>query len=252
MPMDFNDENTWPADVLAYLDEQRGLFLNWEKSTDGSERRTAAPKQYDRALEGLRAVLNNHTLHGYHCARLTAGEIEHIENNGMQLPNGAFLCQRIRRIEAEGQINSAIAGAFMESNQADATNRANKIWFCFFPPYIGGESGISPLLRYWGGEALYGLHDEHAERGPILERLGTPCLVEADVPITSLRGPSFLDVKAVRQYLMTRACPTTEPLEHEDYAIKPIPARQIRRVIRFPEPEFIALTRCDSWRRPLS
>jgi hypothetical protein len=249
--MDFNDENTWPPDVLAYLARNHGLFLNWVMPNAGAQAHTTTPQQYDKALEGLRAVFNNHSLHGYHCTRMTAGEIRHIETTGMQLPNGAMLRQRIQSLEAEGLITASVARALIENNQADAPIRAGKIWFCFFEPHLGGESGIGSLLRYWGGEALYRSHDQDPERGPVLERLGTPCLVEADVPIASLRGPSFLDMKAVDQFLKTRGAPTNEPLEHEDYALRAIPAQHIRRVIQFPEPDFVSLTRCNTWRRPL-
>ena len=98
------------------------------------------------------------------------------------------------------------------------------------------------MLRYRGGEALYNSHDRDRIRGPILASLGVPCLVEADVPIATLRGPSFLDVKTVSQFLLRRGFPTTEALEHEDYATQPVPAGSIRRVIQFPDSEFVALT----------
>ena len=235
-----------PRMYSVYLERHRALFLDWETRAGGT-----SPAAYDGAIEGLRAVLNNHTLHGYHCARLTAGEIAHIRSRGMQLPNGAMLRRPIRNLQNSGLINSHTARAFLEDNQADADIRANKIWFCFFAPHIGGESGIRPLLRSWGGEALYRSHDRDPQHGPLLTTIGVPCLVEADVAIASLRRNSFLDVKAVGQFLMTRGCPTTETLEHEDYATWPIPAANIRRFIEFPEPDFVALTRCDCWRCPL-
>jgi hypothetical protein len=85
----------------------------------------------------------------------------------------------------------------------------------------------------------------------VLARIGTPCLVEADVPIASMKGPGFLDMKVARQFLMARGFSSSEPVEHEDRAEKAIPARNIKRVIQFPEQEFIKLTRCGGWKRPL-
>ena len=248
--MELNKESTWPADVVAYLESHHALFLDWENRTGGSQNTT--PAAYDRALGELRSVLNNHSLHGYHCTRLTAGEIAHIASNGMQLPNGAMLRRRVEAIRNGGLIDEPVAQEFIEKNQADDKNRADKIWFCFFEPHLGGESGIESLLRYWGGEALYRSHDRDPIRGPILSNLGIPCLVEADVPISSLRGPSFLDVKAVRQFLVWRGWKTPEPLDHEDYALRPIPVENVRRVIQFPDPDFISLTRCSTWESPLT
>jgi hypothetical protein len=248
--MELDKESTWPTDVLAYLDRNHALFLGWEDRRGGSGPRTPAA-EFDRALDGLRAVLNNHTLLGYHCARLTSDEIGHISAKGMQLPNGAMLRRRIQAVQASRLIEEADAREFLQKSQAEGPNRANRIWFCFFPPFMAGESGIESLLRYWGGEALYNSHDRHPERGPILSNLGVPCLVEADVPIASLRGPGFLDIKLVKQFLAWRGLPTTEPLQHEDNAIRCIPAENIRRIIQFPDPEFVALTRCNTWRSPL-
>ena len=88
--------------------------------------------------------------------------------------------------------------------------------------------------------------------GPVLARIGTPCLVEADVPIASMKGPGFLDMKVARQFLMRRGLRSSEPVEHEDRAVQAIPARNIRRIIRYPERDFIELTHCDRWRKPLN
>src|ERR1700722_6386704 len=124
--MKLNEESTWPADVLQYLERYRDLFLDWEDRSPDSPQ-TTSPEEYDDALHGLRAVLNNHTLHGYHCTRLTIGEITHITSNGMQLPNGEMLRRRIQTIEDAGLIAKPAAREFANKNQADEPSRGNKI-----------------------------------------------------------------------------------------------------------------------------
>jgi hypothetical protein len=248
--MDLNDEKTWPAEVLAYLEHHHDVFWAWEDRSGRSG--TVSGPQYDRALYGLRAVLNDYTLHGYHCTRLTTAEIGHIMSQGMQPPNAAMLRGRIQVLLDSAVIDAAVARRLMQTNQADEANRANRIWFCFFAPHLAGESGIGDLLGFWGGEALYNSHDRDSETGPILARIGTPCLVEADVPIASLPGPGGLDMKVARQYVIWRGFKTSEPVEHEDRAQAPIAAKSIRRIIQFPEPDFRALTGYNTWKRPLS
>ncbi len=247
--IDFNDERTWPADVLSYLEQNHDLFLDWETRTGSSG--SVTPGQYDNALHGLRAVLNNHELHGYHCTRLTAPEIRHIISSGMQLPNAALLRSRIQALQLDGLINVSVAERLMAKNQADEANRANRIWFCFFAPRLAGQSGIDCLLGLWGGEALYNTHERNPDTGPILAKLGVPCLVEADIAIANLRGPSFLDIKAAKQFLKWRGFKCTEPMEHEDCTTCDVPAAKIRRIIQFPEADFLALTGCDTWSPPL-
>src|SRR5437868_2274958 len=148
MVIDFNDERTWPADVLAYLEQNHKLFLDGENRT-GSVR----GPQYDQALQGLRAVLSRHHPHGYHCTRLTRAEIDHVISYGMQLPNAAMLRARVRAVRDHGLIEASVAKRLIEENQADESNRMSRIWFCFFPPCIAGQSGIESLLRFCGGEA---------------------------------------------------------------------------------------------------
>ncbi len=63
--MDLSDESTWPSDLLAYLERHRDLFRAWEEQSQGSPS-TVSARDYDQALLGLRPVLNNHALHGYH------------------------------------------------------------------------------------------------------------------------------------------------------------------------------------------
>ena len=43
----------------------------------------------------------------------------------------------------------------------------------------------------------------------------------------------------------------TVTLDHSDYATEPILAKNIRRMIQFPDPDFLALTDCDEWKPPL-
>src|ERR1700676_2031123 len=50
----------------------------------------------------------------------------------------------------------------------------------------GNNGGVGRFFRYWGGEALYNSHQDHAVRGPLLESIGTPCVIQADIPISNL------------------------------------------------------------------
>lgn len=57
-------------------------------------------------------------------------------------------------------------------------------------------------------------------------------------------------MKLVRIYLISRGYETDEPVEHEDKGVQPIAANCVRRVIRYPERDFMELTGCATWRRP--
>jgi hypothetical protein len=238
--IDQDSPEIWPADVLKFLNEHYQLFLDWE-------RRNASPKKYDKAIYGLESALAPHAIKGWHCTRLTETEIASILANGMQLPDRAMLSRRIDALESEKLVTPAVANVLKSKNQADEENRVGRVWFCFFPPRIAGESGIGDLLRHWGGEALYNSHDRDQKIGPVLRSIGVPCLVEANVPIASLGRNGGLSFKIVRRYLISRDHSSSEPVEHEDRVVCPLAAEFICRVIQFPEPDFLNLTGCETW-----
>jgi hypothetical protein len=243
------NKETWPEDVLNALEEHYELFLKWElynsQMVDNSQ--TINGRNYDKAVNELQSVLRRgYVLRGYHCTRLTDHEIQQITMNGMQVPDLNFFYDRIDAIEQAGKIEYEIAQLLKNNNQANDSNRKGKIWFCFFKPSIAGQSGIERLFRSWGGEALYNSHESDPVTGPVLKSIGTPCLIDAFVPIASLSsyGVCF---KIIRQYLINRGLNTEEPVDHEDRATQPIPAQNISRIIQFPDQDFISLTKCDGW-----
>ena len=245
--MSLKDEKTWPIQVRDYLDTYRDLFFDWE-----SKKSSVSGPEYDRAIYGLRDVLKtDYVLQGYHCTRLTEPEIEHILANGMQVPDREMLCSRINALERAGVVEPGISERLKERNQADESSRAGKIWFCFYPPRLAGQGGIERLFRSWGGEALYNSHEDDPLSGSVLNKIGVPCIVEAYVPIAALPERCGLDFKIIRNYLVNRGLKTSEELDHEGYAEEPIPMKNIARVIRFPEKDFLRLTGCNRWKRRL-
>lgn len=257
------DESTWPADVVHFIERRRELFDDWNgpaaearvrsrKPGEMSRGPHFPPKAYDEAIYGLCSKLRQYTLEsGFHCTRLTDGEIEKILQSGMQLQNAASLRDRIQALQAAGLIDMSSASAFVASNSADDSNRAGMIWFCFFQPHLAGESGISALLRYWGGEALYRWHIRDVNRRTLLQRLGAPCVVVADIRIACLSKNSSLCTRLVRRYFQNRGGDIREEVEHEDFTKSTVPADAIQRIVRYPEPEFMKLTRCETWHEHL-
>jgi hypothetical protein len=255
--MHLNDSTTWPADVTNYLEQHNDLFWAWELEGSGTTSSLAVARarayQFDRAIYGLQAVLRRYSLEGgYHCTRLTKSEIDHIISNGLQLPSREMLVARIQAIEDAGLVDRNLADRLKSNNQADEDNRAGMIWFCFFSPHVTGQSGIESFFRHWGGEALFNSHERDQSTGPILRKIGTPCVVKAEVPIASLHLQSSLAMHLVRQFLIRKGLKTTEPTDHEDCATYPVRAASICRILQFPEPDFIQLTKCSSWNPPLS
>jgi hypothetical protein len=241
------DANSWPSEVLAHLDSSCDLLDAWYNSSNVFYAEASKmAKIYDELIYGLNDVIKNCSLHGYHCTRLTDDEIIEIRNNGMSLPNSELLGDRIKKLQEKAIIDDCIATRLIAKNQADDSNRANMIWFCFFKPHIASQSGIERFFRSWGGESLYNSHEQDPETGKALQTIGTPSIVEAKVPIQNIRT-SDLSIKIAKQHAINKGIIPKERNEHEAYSNKHISAEYILRITSFPQKRFIELTGCNSW-----
>jgi hypothetical protein len=202
----------------------------------------------------LDALLKSCTLEpAYHCTRLTSEEVSRIRRTGMQLSGVHMLANRIEQLIANREMSTDIGKVLLGKHQAAHPSRADQICFIFFPPHHAGESGIGLLFRHWGGEALYGEHVDDPVTSPILQSIGSPCVVVASIPVTSLRTPNYLSIQVVRCYLVNRnwsSCPDGD-LQLQCSAVKNIAAGDVRSVVQFPDSEFLRLTGCESWRLKL-
>lgn len=240
--VDLESSESWPSSLLGYLAAHHHVFLNW---ATGAVAIDAAI--YDRAIYGLMDALQDFAIIGWHCTRLTDGEIEAISLEGMHLPNATMLARRVDAAIDAGLLAADIGELFKAKNQAHEPNRAGKIWFCFFPPHIAGEGGVGDLFRFWGGEGLYNSHDRDPQTCAILKALGTPSIVEAEIPVAYLSIAGGLPFKVARRYLISRGYDTSETCDHEDRVETPLPPSCIRRVIRFPDPDCLDLSGCITW-----
>lgn len=254
--MILNDENTWPDEIVEYLEEHDSTFRKWEECSEGpiphDEVLAQVIAEYESAIEGLRAKLSNYELLGYHCSRLTASEIDEIITNGMLLLNKEMLSKRIQMLHNSGLIEAPIAERLQKKNQADAYCRAGMLWFCFSTYLLQRQSLVGRLFSSWGGEALYRSHERDPETDPILRQIGIPCIVEAEISISTTRQKTTLCQMLARQSLINRKFLTREPVGHEDCTLRPVPASSIKRIIKLGDSEFECLTRCSSWSPQLS
>ncbi len=244
--LDLDSPQSWPEELLAYLDKHHDLFLHWE-----TQQGNPSPPVFDAALRGLGDVVQLYEILGWHCTRLTDSEAGEILCKGMKLPNAVMLAHRVDILLNIGCITPNIAWRLKSENQADVEYRAGMVWFCFFPPQNAGESGIERFFRHWGGEALYVCHEDDPVTSSAISTIGKPRLVEADVPIALLHSPVSLALSIYRRYLISRGTSVSPPSDYEDRIVHPLPAENVRRIVTFPEPDFCSLTGCCDWRNPI-
>ena len=250
--MFLNDESTWPEDLRNLIAAEKEVFLDYElRRTPNSPVSRFDAARWDRTVLSLSEFIAQYSLHGYHCTRLTNEEISTIQQHGMDLPNHSLLCARITRLLRQGLFTREVAQKLMANNDANNLFRSGRLWFCFFAPRTVSQPGIERFFRSWGGEALYCRHESDPVTGPALSAIGTPCLIEADVPLAGIELRYSLVERFGRQFLLNRGLRTMEPAEHEDHTRQAVPSDRIIRVIQYPSDEFLALTGCGTWDPPL-
>lgn len=242
--IDITRPDCWPTSITDHFRRHLDIYLAWDRGRGDAW-------FYDIAIADLEAAVKPFAIRGWHCTRLTEAEIAEIEKAGMGLPSIAMLKQRIGCLVATGEITTALASRFLAKNRADDKNRAGMLWFCFFPPRRAGEGGIGRFFRHWGGEALYVDHEEDPESSSALRQIGVPCVVEAIVPISSIKSPVGLSFALVERMLRRPGRRIARSLEHEDAITAPLPVECVAKIHRHPEVGFRRLVGCDRWSRPI-
>ncbi len=265
--MTLDQVDSWPPPLLKYLASQRKVLLahgRHDRRTMKaylSKKKSHVPwalmpsnpyfEARQEASQSVLELLQSTVLRGWHCTRLTEGEVRHIESHGMQLPNPQMLHDRIRRVQADGFLTPQVAQRLIDENQANDSNRKGMIWFCFFEPRHAGKYGIERFFRRWGGEALYNSHEDDPTTGNALLTIGRPCVIEADVAISHFGRVTRLGDNVVRRYLLSEGFDTGESWHHDDNARGPIIKESIVRFYFHGEEEFARLTGCNSWKPSL-
>lgn len=245
--LDLKTPESWPEELSSHLEQHRDLFIDWETGQHRFHHTL-----YDRAIYELMDLLNPYAMRGWHCTRLTNAEIDAITLNGMQLPNTKMLTRRIDACVIDGLIDKEVARHLKAKNQSSDANSVAKIWFCFYPPHRAGELGIGRFFRHWGGEALYNFHENDPVTSPAIAGIGTPCVIEADVPLDFLGHKSSLAGKIAEQYVRTLGYHTNHSdFDHDDFSTSPLSPAAIKSIVRFPDRDFLLLTGSASWRIPL-
>jgi hypothetical protein len=243
-----SDESTWPLKVLDCLNKHHDIFYLGKAILAGIQKGSFPEKQYDEAHVELREALLPFQLKGYHCTKLTESEIFAIINNGMSLQNLDSLSRRIDDLVSHDIINSKIANKLKTKNQTN--NKVSELYFCFYPPKKAGN-GVASFFRLWGGEALYGHHEKDLEIGEVLRKIGNPCIIEADIPVSFLSKDSELIDRTVNTFLKNRGYVTNKYCDLETYSQKNISSSNIKKIFQFPDPDFIELSGCKDWDDPL-
>jgi uncharacterized protein YndB with AHSA1/START domain len=96
---------------------------------------------------------------------------------------------------------------------------------------IGLSSNVS---KWWGGPGFTNPVCEMDVRPGGLWRQ-VMRFPEAEIPISKLAPHSSLEIKVARRFVVSRGFKTDERCDYEGRIISSLPAKNVRRIVRFPE-----------------
>ena len=269
-PIDLSQQETWPEQIVAELEANLSILCAHEENRRRIDEickenvlaRVNPPalchsRMISLLLERINSCLNDHCLVGFHCTRLHESEIEIVKEQGLRPLSEELAYKRVRCLQGIGVIPSHVALKLLSENAVNNRHgkRLGRLCFIFSRSSLRDEHGVSLLLSYWGGEALYWVHKNDPEIASVLKMIGRPCIIQVTVPISILNTFQSVGEKLVSVFLRTRGGETTDNgtlKGFEGSLDQALAVEHIHRVIKYGEPEFETLTDYTKWRSCLS
>lgn len=179
IPIDVDDKQTWPSEVIE-------VVQNWAERCRGT---TEHPSDLDLRYEdesGFRSLFSARLLRTYHCTRLLPHEVSMIQRSGLRVLSAELLEDRIQAAEEAGVFTAQQALSLREGHVfavGEHKNRENQTCFILSARQFRYDpDSCAPLLRTWGGEAIYMSSGIEALRKK-LASIGSPAIVVANIDI---------------------------------------------------------------------
>lgn len=177
-PIDVDSPATWPDETRRWAaDDAQRLAATTQHPGD-----LAAPLEQE---DNFRATFGTRKLLAYHCTRLLPHEMDAVRDRGLRRLDEHLVRDRIAAAAGSGALAAEVR-AFAEARNVyaigDDRHRENQTCFVLGRSAFDEDpGGCDALLRYWGGEAMRGGPAD----APLLQALGTPAIVVAQLDLTS-------------------------------------------------------------------
>ena len=174
--------------VRSYVNREKKIFLTYDHRPTSKPSLLRPENRHASAFHNLTLALANlmkaRAIRAWHYCRLTDAETALLKRDGIHLSAVDTLRTRLDALVAADEIDAAIAAQLFEKSpfQGDqARARTGKFWLVSDPQAIN-DTGVTRLLRYWGGEVASFWTDDERLLAP-LETIGHPRILEVAVPL---------------------------------------------------------------------
>ena len=210
--IDVWDPKTFDGELSAALTEETDLVRNYMTTDDwiflahdlgrGPERSIIRPENpYASAFLALKEAIGermrSRKIRAWHYTRLTAAEVEKMQDEGIHLSTPTTLRSRLDLQVASGALSAQLADALyakspFHSDQLQA--RSGKFWLVSHPVAVN-DGGVEPLMAHWGGEVASFWTKDPTLLAPIAVA-GKPRVIEIAIPL-AVTPNSYLAAGAV-------------------------------------------------------
>lgn len=265
--VEIEDRKTWPKELNALALAHEPLILSYyreEKRVDRLSREDLLVRfnpplnphkaEYKWLVAEFDEVLSHHRFVGYHCTRLTSGEIENIKEHGMRTLSESLIQDRLDHAFSEKHLSQQQysylrTSASLQSNLTNKNGaRTSRIWFSPNRSTLKVESDVFRLFRSWGGEALYRGHEEDPLVVATLRCTGMPCIVKCKIPFGDAKdyrgsyGERFLS-----QFISKKVkCPDPSPA-FDMFVERDLDHTEVLAIFDINNPRFEKLTGYSHW-----
>ncbi|MHB8423934.1 MAG: hypothetical protein ACYDB9_02090 [Gammaproteobacteria bacterium] len=260
--IDLEDDTTWPEPfrekaltskqlVIAYLRERDRI--DRLAVTDVLIRINRPPNGYESdyllLIDQLEAMMATYRIVAYHCTRLTPREVVNIKSNGLRVLTADLVRNKIESCAADGHITQTDAEYLLSSEYIAHTlenkyeKRMGHICYCPNRSTLRSGGDVHRLFRLWGGEAIYGGHEDDDRISGVLRRVGVPYIVKCAVPWSDAEEwcKSF-SVRFLSHMLEVGSG------GFDLFAERDLEPGNVLDLIGYTDPRFLGLTEFNRWR----
>jgi len=251
--IDLDDVITWPRDAVQSLLAARQILLEYDEAVrahlragGGSSDYPTCTRRHSLMLDLDRASAQCEII-GYHCTRLTDGEIADVRRKGLQPLNQDLVTRRLRAATDHRELTVDLAQRLNAHNYVDDTSCGQRLGMIsmIFSKYALQDEGLRDFFTYWGGEAVYEAQPDSVRR--VLLGVGRACIVEIVVPVTWLALKPVGKALLAQYQRIERVMLQHPDAGFQDSVTEAIPPSRVRRIITESEPEFESLTLRSTW-----
>lgn len=230
--VDVWDVQTYDGELLAMLDGQRQLLIDYFRAEKEIDAEYAAPgyslrrdnpfaDAFLRFVEHISAAMRSRTIRAWHYSRMTDDEIALVRGSGLVPSTIEGLRLRLDRRVAAGDFTQAQANAIFAGSpfHAQPAARVGKI-FMTARPEPHDYNGLQGILGHWGGESAY-FWQEDPDILDLLSTTGTSAVIEIAMPVSASKHFANAGTAVVHRFARSLGC-DCEAKDFELYSVQPL------------------------------